>query len=304
MNDVSYSIVTPTYNRAHLLTRLYESICAQKYINIEWIIVDDGSQDNTKEVIDAIMSNHTGFPIKYFYKDNGGKHTALNTGFSKSTNEMLLILDSDDELTANTLSRVSELWFDLKDNASIAGIIGLCRDAETNDLIGTKFPKENMFSTITKNMFYFNRRGDTCDFIRTEYIKEYRFPELEGQRFIPESIVTYDLDKQYQYLCVNEVFEVKEYQKEGITKNFTRLAINNANGYFLRFEHLMHNCFLNQMSTKGKITVSANYYRYLWHSENAFSLKKLLDNKINPFLILSGVVIGSVYYLKDKMTVK
>lgn len=251
-----------------------------------------------------MIAQNNEFDIRYFYKANGGKHTALNIGFEKCKNELLLILDSDDFLIENALEKVSDIWLCNRSDQSIAGIIGLCFDSSNDKLIGSKFEKHMSLSTITKNMFYYNRRGDTCDFIRAKYICKYRFPEIPGTRFIPESIVTYELDRKYQYLCVNEVYKSVEYQCEGMTNNFLKLTVDNADGYLLRFKHLIHDDFLKQMNYMGRLKVSANYYRYLHHSSTQVLSKRNVINRSTVSIHFLGFLLGTTYYLKDWFKLK
>ena len=124
------TVFTPTYNRAKLLPRLYESLCEQTYRGFEWLIVDDGSKDDTCEVVESFMNrndNENGnnnFPIRYIYQENGGKHRAINHGVREAKGELLLIFDSDDSLPDNSLELITKVYSQIKDDESFGGVCG------------------------------------------------------------------------------------------------------------------------------------------------------------------------------------
>ncbi|EGR1172478.1 glycosyltransferase family 2 protein [Vibrio parahaemolyticus] len=301
MKQPLFTILTPTYNRANLLRRVFDCLKIQECKDFEWIIVDDGSTDDTGVVVREFKSS-SDIDIQYLKKENGGKHTALNLGFESCKGELLLILDSDDQITPDALKYIADLWDELRKDEKCAGIIGLCAYMDRNDVIGDKFPFEKGFSTITRNMFFYGMRGDKCDFIRADYIKHLRFPVLPGQRFIPESLVTYELDKKYQYLCVNKILEYKEYQEGGITNNYLDLTLKYADGFFPRFRHLAEKELVSQMSFKGKMVVYANFFRYLFHSNYGFwhETKSLELTVVDAFKMPMALLIGAAYYFNDR----
>ena len=106
------TVFTPTYNRGTLLNRLYQSLSAQSYKDFEWIIVDDGSSDDTALIVELLQSNHfsNDFPILYHKKENGGKHTAINVGVKKAQGDLFFIADSDDILPSNALLTIAKVW--------------------------------------------------------------------------------------------------------------------------------------------------------------------------------------------------
>ena len=113
------TIITPSYNRAYIIGKAYESLIAQTSKDFEWLIIDDGSKDNTKEVVEEFIKENK-IKIRYYYKENGGKHTALNLGIKKAKGDYILILDSDDRLTPNAVARVLEVWKKYKSENEIA----------------------------------------------------------------------------------------------------------------------------------------------------------------------------------------
>lgn len=305
MTKTRFSIITPSYNRACLLERLYLSLVNQSYSHLEWIVVDDGSTDNTREIISNIISKSP-FIINYIYKENGGKHTALNAAFEAVNNDLILILDSDDMLAFNALEYIDTIWTELRVNPDIQGIISLCQDIDSNLIIGNQFPYDGFNSTITKNLFKYGIRGDKCDFIRASSIVSLRFPSFENEKFVPESIVTYEPDKLGYYYCVNKVLKLVEYQQGGMTKNFNRLTSKNPNGYFLRFKHLLQNCFIEQMSMLSKFKVFTLYFEFLMKSDFSFiaELNSLKIKKRYAILFIPTFLVALLIITKKILAYK
>lgn len=269
LSKTRFSIITPTYNRKDLLKRLFLSIASINYDYefFEWIIVDDGSNDETERFIEEEALGKK-IDIKYFKKENGGKHTALNIALENvdSNSDLLFIVDSDDLIPSDALCKVDEIWRKIGSNYKVSGVIGRCSHLN-GKMIGDEFFNAPFYSTITKNNLKNGYKGDKADFIRVSYIKNLRLPIIDGCKFIPESIITYELDKEYEYYCCNEILKVVEYQQCGITNNFNKLAIANSSGYYLKFKHLMSKKLWVQMSGLSKLKVCTNYFRYLMHSK-------------------------------------
>ena len=109
------TVFTPAYNRAHTLPRTYESLCRQKCKQFIWMIIDDGSTDNTAELVKGWQSRSNGFPIRYIYKENGGMHTAHNTAYANIDTELNVCIDSDDMLADNAVELILNKWHEVKD---------------------------------------------------------------------------------------------------------------------------------------------------------------------------------------------
>ena len=134
------TVFTPAYNRAHTLPRLYASLLAQKSKDFLWLIIDDGSTDNTAEVVQCWQKNDNGFEIRYIYKENGGMHTAHNTAYENIDTELNVCIDSDDKLAFDAVEKILNKWSSVKDKG-YAGIIGLDSDFGGN-IIGKAFPDD------------------------------------------------------------------------------------------------------------------------------------------------------------------
>ena len=104
------TVFTPAYNRAHTIGRTYKSLCSQKCKDFVWLIVDDGSTDNTAELVKDWMSKDNGFEIQYIYKENGGMHTAHNVAYRNIHTELNTCIDSDDALSENAVEKIINKW--------------------------------------------------------------------------------------------------------------------------------------------------------------------------------------------------
>jgi glycosyltransferase involved in cell wall biosynthesis len=225
-----FSIITPTYNRAKYLPDIYQCLLNQGTIDIEWIIVDDGSSDETKNVVDGFTKN---FDIIYIYQKNAGKPSAVNAGVKIADSNITVLLDSDDILLPGVLETVWRYYDEktktFKENCSC--LTGLCI-YENGDIIGDKFPEDYYISDyISCN----NRgiKGDKSDFFLTGILKLFPFPVLEGEKFIAESVVWNRMAIQHKFLYINVPFVRKYYLYDGLSSQ--PLYPNNPRGASLYY---------------------------------------------------------------------
>ena len=226
------TVFTPAYNRAHTLPRTYQSLCRQTCKDFEWLIVDDGSSDNTRELIEGwIKENY--IPIRYIYQENQGMHGAHNTAYRNITTELNTCIDSDDYMPDDAVEKIISFWKE-KESDKYAGIIGLDSDIE-GKLIGTTFP-QNMVSTTLGNFYARGGRGDKKLVYRTDVIKKYpEYPIFEGEKYVSLGYKYQLIDQDYELLTLNEVLVNVEYQPDGSSMNMFRQYIRNPKGFsFLR----------------------------------------------------------------------
>src|SRR5690554_5503093 len=122
-----FTVLTPTYNRAHTLERVYSSLEEQSFQDFEWVIVDDGSTDDTRERVRE-WQQQARFPIHYFWQENQHKKTAFNKGVREAHGELIVALDSDDSLDMNALDTMAQVWNDIPppERSKFVAITGLC----------------------------------------------------------------------------------------------------------------------------------------------------------------------------------
>lgn len=213
-----FTIFTPAYNRAHTLTRLYESLKRQTFRDFEWLIVDDGSKDNTEELIKGFIAEKPFFEIKYIKTENGGKHRAINRGMPYARGELTFLLDSDDWLTDDSLEIIDAEEKKNSPEAAkrIIGILGH-RIHEDGSLIGKTFEGDYLDVTYIERTSY-GISGDKGEVFYTELLKKYPFPEFDGERFATERLVWNEMAKDgYKIRYFNKPVQYCEYLEDGLT---------------------------------------------------------------------------------------
>jgi glycosyltransferase involved in cell wall biosynthesis len=204
-----FTVFTPTYNRAHTLHRVFDSLCAQTFRNFEWLVVDDGSTDNTQELIGEWVKISR-FPIRYFQQSNSGRHIADNLAIREARGEILAGVDSDDALMPNSLERIWRLWHEIPETerSDFLGIVGHCCD-QKGKLIGHMFPA-SPFDTNYREFVFTHRRfgGQKWDVCRSDISRQYPAPEIAGTNYVPEAVTGLQAARTYKIRCVNEVFRI------------------------------------------------------------------------------------------------
>ena len=302
-----FTVFTPTYNRGYLLTRLYQSLCAQKFKDFEWIIVDDGSSDDTVSIVELLQRRHRNkdFSIRYYRKENGGKHTAINVGVKKAQGDLFFIADSDDILPSNALQTVAEVWEQTKYDNSIGGICGLDGDINDGSIIGTGFPKEvhllnielsnhiniGYIDATTRDVrFKLKVDGDMKEVFRTSVLREYPFPEIKGERFCPEVLVWNRIASKYKLRHINKIIYLVEYQQDGITSAITRSRMNSPIASTMTYAEMLD----YNISLRWKIRSAINYWRFRYCISN----KALKAPDVKWYWRLFQI-IGLLMHLKD-----
>lgn len=223
------TIFTPAYNRAHTLPRTYESLCAQQCKDFIWLVVDDGSSDNTAELVKEWQQKDNGFEIRYVYKDNGGMHTAHNTAYALIDTELNTCIDSDDKLAVDAVEKILTKWAQVRDRG-YAGIIGLDADFDGN-IIGKGFP-EGMTETTVIGYYAAGGSGDKKLVYRTEIINQYpEYPVFEGEKYISLAYKYRIIDQSYKMAVLDEVLCNVEYQPDGSTNTMWRQYLKNPKGW-------------------------------------------------------------------------
>lgn len=229
--NVKISVLTPTYNRAKLLQRLYESLTIQKYSNFEWIVVDDGSIDETQQVVEE-LKKQAAFPIKYVKQKNHGKPSAHNAGVGLAESDLTVICDDDDYLTPCALQIIADSWT-RNQSSEIGGMIAYKGESESTTLRGKEFHVK--VQTTHLDEIFSEGIFDTTQIYRTELLKKNLFPLTEGEKFVLEIWLWKKLDRKYTLFVLPEILEVCEYLDTGLTKNGSQNLWNNPTGYAYYF---------------------------------------------------------------------
>lgn len=222
------TIFTPTYNRAHILTKLYESLCVQTCKDFEWLVVDDGSTDNTRELVKEWEQEHI-ISVRYFYQENAGKMMAHNKAVKESQAELFMCVDSDDRLyTENVIADVLSFWNQEKvtDNPAICGIIGYKQIEHKTEC----FP-ESMRIVHLSDLFEKGFSGETALIIKREVLAKYPFPYFEGEKFVTDVYVYDQIDRDYQFLLFPYTVQDCRYHDDGYSNHYMKLLFENPLGY-------------------------------------------------------------------------
>lgn len=224
------TIFTPAYNRAHTIGRTYESLKKQNCKEFIWLIIDDGSTDNTSELVEQWKNESCGFEIRYIYKENGGMHTAHNIAYENIDTELNMCIDSDDCLAEEAVQKILNKWEAVKD-FGYAGIIGLDADMNTGEIIGSKFP-EDMWETTLVEYYAKGGKGDKKLVYRTDVINRYPpYPVFAGEKYVALGYKYRLIDNDYKLAVLNEVLCNVEYQTDGSSGTMYKQYLKNPRGF-------------------------------------------------------------------------
>ena len=248
------TVFTPTYNRAHLLGRLYESLCAQRFTDFEWVIVDDGSTDGTASLVQGFIAERQ-IDIKYLSQRNGGKHRAINHGVSQAKGELFFIVDSDDYLPADSLQCIAAEYS--KCDSSIGGVAGL--DATYGGkVIGSGLAQDFIECNSMDIRFKHRVTGDLAEVFKTCVMREFPFPEVEGEKFCPEALVWSRIAHKYKLRYFNKVIYIAEYQDGGLTDNIVRVRRQSPVASTTYYAELLS----SDIPWGQKLKAAINYWRF------------------------------------------
>lgn len=293
---IVFTVFTPTYNRAHLLSRAFQSLKDQTFRKFEWVIVDDGSTDGTQELV-AGWVEESDFPITYIWQPNSGKHVAINRGVAIAQGELFVILDSDDWLAPTALERLLYHWESIPPQVrgSYTGVVGLYA-YPSGKVVGSTFPAPVIDSNAVEIRTKYRVKGDKFGMNRTDVLREFPFPEDLG-KFVPESLVWNRIARRYRIRYVNEVLAYTEYQPGGLSARSVEIRARSsaaARTYYREFVELddFYVPFLH------RLRACANYVRFSFHGKVPLQKQYAeIGKKCYYFLSLP---IGLAAYLRVK----
>ncbi|MEI5907747.1 glycosyltransferase family 2 protein [Bacillus spongiae] len=281
------TVFTPTYNRAYCLHKCYESLKQQTNKNFIWLIIDDGSTDNTKDLVTKWV-NEQEIQIVYHWQENVGMHGAHNTAYELITTELNVCIDSDDYMPSDAVEKILSFWKEYG-SSKLSGMIGL--DANVNgDIIGTKLPKNREASTLFDLYNEHGVKGDKKLVYRTELTKKYPYPIFMNEKYVGLAYKYYMLDKEYELLLMNEVLCCVEYLPDGSSLNMLQQYKKNPKGFSFYRKELMKLPFAS-MSYK---------FRQAIHYVSSSLLSRnwsFLNETPNKALTIMALPIGFLLYL-------
>lgn len=279
------TVFTPTYNRGYIIENLYRSLQRQSFTDFEWVVVDDGSSDNTEELFEKWSKEDNNFEIRYYKKENGGKHRAINYGVSKAQGEWIFIVDSDDSITFNAIQRIYT-WINLLDCKNIVAVSGLRGKNSTIPMGDTLCFGDKYYIDINNlKRDKLNLNYDMAEVYRLDILKRYNFPEYDGEKFITESVVwdkiAYD---GYKIRFFNEIIYICDYLDDGLTKQGRDIFVNNPNGYA---HYIKQQIQFKNLSIKQRWLTYYNFYldMKVKYTKKEIAIYLSIDSKLLSMII-------------------
>lgn len=280
------TVITTTYNRAYCLHQVYESLCRQTSDDFIWLVVDDGSSDNTKELVDNWILQNT-IKIEYYYKPNGGMHTARNYAYEKVYTELNVIIDSDDWMTDNAVELIIDFWGKYKDE-KYAGVV-TNNISPQGKMIGSALPQGISSCTITDLFGKYRVKGDKKLIYRSELTRKYPYPEFEGEKFFPASYKFKLLDKDYTMLLMNEYTCVVDYNEDSMSNESSK--IKQYRSCCKGFSFWRNEMMRISKSPKYIIQQMIHYI-----AERQFDKKSAIEECSKPIYAILCYPVGILYY--------
>jgi len=306
LNEPLFTVFTPSFNRAYILHRVYESLKAQTYRAFEWLIIDDGSTDETYELIKRWQEETTDFPIRYYWQKNKGKHVAFNRGVREAQGEFFLPLDSDDACVPEALERFKYHWdsIPIEQRELFSGVCALCMD-QNGKVVGDHFPFDPTDSNSLEIYYRYKVKGEKWGFQRTEVLHQYPFPEIEGARYIPEGVIWNAIARLYKILFVNEMLRIYYSQNARFSDQITRslsTASSHPKGCALFYKLCLNDDIVWFRHAPFEFLRSAvHYVRFSLHSgTNIIQTLQNVRSVISKILVMIALPLGAFLYVFEK----
>lgn len=285
------TVFTPTYNRAYRLNNLYESLCNQSFKDFEWLIVDDGSSDNTKDLVSGWVSENR-IQIRYIYQSNGGKHRAINQGVNLAQGILFFIVDSDDILPEDSLNRITSHYKLIKSRPGFGGLCGL-RAYYDGNTIGDK-PDFGVLECTNFDIDYkYKYKGDMAEVFYTSVLKEFPFPEIDGENFCPEILIWNRVSTKYIVHYFAETIYNCEYLPDGLTASILKVRVKSPIGTCMTYADML----IAPIPLWAKFRAALNYWRFGFYTR-----KKCLPEIPTIWKLVKP--LGYLIYLKEYKYIK
>jgi len=294
MTSPYFTVFTPTYNRAKTLDRVYESLRQQTLHDFEWLIVDDGSTDNTGDLVRE-WQTEAPFSIRYIYQENSGKHVATNVGVREARGDLFLIFDSDDMCVPETLEQFKSLWESIPDErrSTYSTVSVLCVDS-SGRAIGGLYPADVVEAENQRLQFRLRSSGERWGVAKTDVLRSFPFPRFNGEKFIPEGIVWNRMSRQYRTMFANRPLRIYEQRSDSLSASAIRIRAMSPIGTSLYYNELG----LLGLPLLQKMKASANYVRFSLHGETPFT--KIVKQAKSPLQVLLMIGVGYLAFRLDR----
>jgi len=299
-----FTVLTPTYNRAHTLERVYQSLREQTFQDFEWVVVDDGSSDHTRDLVGR-WRQEANFPIHYFWQKNQHKKAAFNRGVAHARGELIVALDSDDSLDINALDTMARVWGQIphEQRARFVAITGLCA-TPGGQVVGDMFPDDIFDATALDMTFKYHVKGEKFGCMRTEVLRQFPFPE-EVEGFVPESLVWRAIARAgYLTRFVNQVFRVYHDSADSLSSQ-GRESQRHAVGLWLLARDTVVECLPWFRCRPGAfLMAAARYTRFALHMRRAGQAAPSgygLAGLAPRLLVAVMWPLGALLYCRDRL---
>jgi glycosyltransferase involved in cell wall biosynthesis len=301
----TFTVFTATFNRGHTLARVYESLGAQTFRDFEWLIVDDGSTDNTRQHVET-WQKHSDFPIRYFWQPNQGKHMAFNLAVREARGDLFLNLDSDDACVPEALTRFKYHWDTIAPDQRerFSAVTALCKDQNGN-LVGTKFPHDILDSDSLEAFYKYKLKGDKWGFHKTVVLRQFPFPSVTGVNFVPESIVWNAIARKFRTRFTNEVLLICFRNEQGRSDHLSKPKRPwvQAKSYFLVNLSILNDEIAYFRYRPPYFYLSAlRFVRYAFHCKiGILGQAQRLKRTGGRILWLTMLSPGALIYFRDRI---
>lgn len=287
MSSIKISIFTPTYNRAFSLHRVFDSLQKQTYRNFEWIVVDDGSTDNTEALIKEYKKN-ADFDIIYYWQKNQGKHVAINKGISLASGELFSIVDSDDYIISNALELFIYYYTKIKKDSTIAGL-SFPIVTKSGEFLTKNFIQKELICNSFDLSYKFKISGEMAKVMKLEIMRNFPFPQFTNEKFCPESLIWKRIALSYKLYFINNPLYIGEYLEHGISSNYWENMKKSPQTAILYFTEMSN---YKKIPLKIRLFTLENYWKFSNVNTSLSFFEKL---KKVPFF-LSIYVIIRIYF--------
>ena len=296
--DVMFTVFIPTFNRAYTLDRALQSVAEQTFRDFEVVIVDDGSTDNTSQLIERWQKKGE-FPIRYHWQENQGKHVSHNTAVNLSRGYFFVLLDSDDMLHPQALERLKYHWENIPDSKKkhFAGVEGLCVYSDSSIKVD-RFPEDVMDSDYLQKTKKYNIRSEKRNAIRTDVLRRFPYPCFEGERHVRDDLIWKRMARHFKFRYVNEVIQIMEHQADGLTANIFAMRMRNPRGFRYYFLEEI-NDYASLTGTYLRFKYHSKFVRYSLHCKVGFRQQYAEVN--SKFLWFFSVPRGIIGWIEDKI---
>lgn len=224
------TIMTPSYNRAHTLSEVYASLCAQTDQRFLWMVIDDGSSDGTQELVEGWVRDGV-IPIEYYKKPNGGKGSALNVGIDHLKTELAACVDSDDPLFPDAVKTVLAQYAQIREEPQCCGILAYRSSRDGTPMGGRPIPEGWNTVTAADIFMRINSGGEIICFYKTACLKRFRFPEYPQENFFSPAWMQYQVSRDHYFAPCREALCLCEYRADGLTRDVRRVCAQNPHCY-------------------------------------------------------------------------